>query len=94
MLRNIALFLSALLLALTAGRSFWVWFGENPFNMSAAALPEGYQRLVVLAIEFQDLIPRIAMELEPVGHAHSLQVDLGLEESALPLVPTHHQLLA
>src|ERR1051325_5351168 len=45
MLRNILLFLTALLLALTAGRAFWVWIGENPFNMSGQTYVEFFQQL-------------------------------------------------
>jgi uncharacterized membrane protein len=45
MYRNIVLFLAALLLALTAGRAFWVWLGENPFDMSGAAYVEFFQQL-------------------------------------------------
>ncbi len=45
MLRNVLLFLAALLLGLTAGRAFWVWLGENPFNMSGATYVEFFQQL-------------------------------------------------
>src|SRR4051794_38279178 len=45
MLRSILLFLAALFLALTAGRAFWVWLGENPFNMSGATYVEFFQQL-------------------------------------------------
>jgi uncharacterized membrane protein len=45
MLRNVLLFFTALLLALTAGRAFWVWLGENPFNMSGATYVEFFQQL-------------------------------------------------
>ncbi len=45
MLRNVVLFLTALLLALTAGRAFWVWLGENPFNMSGQTYVEFFQQL-------------------------------------------------
>ncbi len=45
MLRNVLLFFAAVLLALTAGRAFWVWLGENPFNMSAATYVEFFQQL-------------------------------------------------
>jgi hypothetical protein len=38
MLRNALLLLAALLLAMTAGRAFWVWLGENPFDMSGATV--------------------------------------------------------
>jgi uncharacterized membrane protein len=33
------------LLALTAGRAFWVSLGENPFNMSGATYVEFFQQL-------------------------------------------------
>jgi uncharacterized membrane protein len=45
MLRNVLLFFTALLLALTAGRAFWVWLGENPFNMSGRTYVEFFQQL-------------------------------------------------
>jgi uncharacterized membrane protein len=45
MLRNVVLFCAAVLLALTAGRAFWVSLGENPFNMSAATYVEFFQQL-------------------------------------------------
>jgi uncharacterized membrane protein len=43
--RNAILFLAALLLALTAGRAFWIWLGENPFNMSGQTYVEFFQQL-------------------------------------------------
>jgi uncharacterized membrane protein len=43
--RNVLLFSAAVLLALTAGRAFWVSLGENPFNMSAATYVEFFQQL-------------------------------------------------
>lgn len=45
MLRNVLLFCAALMLALTAGRAFWVSLGENPFNMSGATYVEFFQQL-------------------------------------------------
>jgi len=45
MLRHVLLFLAALLLALTAGRAFWVTLGENPFNMSGRTYVEFFQQL-------------------------------------------------
>jgi uncharacterized membrane protein len=45
MLRNLLLFFSALLLVLTAGRAFWVWLGENLFNMSGQTYLEFCQQL-------------------------------------------------
>jgi hypothetical protein len=45
MLRNVMLFITALLLALTAGRAFWIWLGESPFNMSGATYVEFFQQL-------------------------------------------------
>jgi hypothetical protein len=41
MLRNVLLFFTALLLALTAGRAFWAWLGENPFNISGQTYGDG-----------------------------------------------------
>jgi hypothetical protein len=43
--RKVALFLAALLLALTAGRAFWIWLGENPFDMSGQTYVEFFQQL-------------------------------------------------
>ena len=43
--RDVVLFLAALLTALTAGRAFWVTFGESPFNVSAATYVEFFQQL-------------------------------------------------
>ncbi len=45
MLKKLVLFLAALFLALTAGRAFWVWLGENPFNMSGQTYVEFFQQL-------------------------------------------------
>jgi uncharacterized membrane protein len=45
MLRKVLLFLAAALLALTAGRAFWVWLGENPFDMPGATYVEFFQQL-------------------------------------------------
>lgn len=45
MLRNLLLFFTALLLAVTAGRAFWVWLGENPFAMSGPTYVEFFQQL-------------------------------------------------
>jgi hypothetical protein len=45
MLRKVVLFFAALFLALTAGRAFWVWLGENPFNMSGQTYVEFFQQL-------------------------------------------------
>ena len=44
-MRNLLLFLAALLLSLTAGRAFWITLGENPFNMSGATYVEFFQQL-------------------------------------------------
>jgi uncharacterized membrane protein len=45
MRRNILLFGAAVLIALTAGRAFWVTLGENPFSMSGATYVEFFQQL-------------------------------------------------
>ncbi|HUL80948.1 MAG TPA: DUF1772 domain-containing protein [Gammaproteobacteria bacterium] len=45
MARNTALFLAALLLALTAGRAVWIWIAENPFDMSGQTYVEFFQQL-------------------------------------------------
>ena len=58
MVRNIVLFFAALLLSLTAGRAFWVWLGENPFNMSGPTYVEFFQQLdkrIVLPIAITGL---------------------------------------
>jgi len=39
------LFLTSVLVALTAGRAFWVWLGENPANLSGATYVEFFQVL-------------------------------------------------
>jgi hypothetical protein len=45
MLSHVLLFVTALLLSLTAGRAFWVWLGENPFDMSGQTYVEFFQQL-------------------------------------------------
>lgn len=45
MVREIILFLTMLLVALTAGRAFWAWLGENPANLSGATYVEFFQAL-------------------------------------------------
>lgn len=45
MWRKVLLFCASVLLALTAGRAFWVSLGESPFNMSAATYVEFFQQL-------------------------------------------------
>jgi uncharacterized membrane protein len=45
MARRILLFLTAVLFAPTAGRAFWVWLDENPFNMSGKTSVEFFQQL-------------------------------------------------
>src|SRR6188472_3839359 len=45
MLRKTCLFFAAVLLALTAGRAFWVSLGENPFDMSGRTYVEFFQQL-------------------------------------------------
>lgn len=45
MLTNVVLFFTAVLLSLTAGRAFWVWLGENPFDMSGRTYVEFFQQL-------------------------------------------------
>ncbi|MGI8735288.1 MAG: anthrone oxygenase family protein [Pyrinomonadaceae bacterium] len=44
-LRKVVLFFTAVLVALTAGRAFWVWLGENPANLSGATYVEFFQVL-------------------------------------------------
>lgn len=44
-MRDTILFFAALLLSLTAGRSFWVTLGENPFDMSGRTYVEFFQQL-------------------------------------------------
>jgi hypothetical protein len=57
MTRKVLLFLTALLLSLTAGRAFWVTLGENPFDMSGRTYVEF----------FQQLDPRIAVPIAITG---------------------------
>jgi uncharacterized membrane protein len=45
MQRKVVLFFAALLLSLTAGRAFWIWLGENPFDMSGQTYVEFFQQL-------------------------------------------------
>ena len=47
MLRNVLLVLTALLLALTPPRAFWVWLGENPFNISGQGIMCGWSRCLL-----------------------------------------------
>jgi uncharacterized membrane protein len=44
-MRNALLFGTAVLLALTAGRAFWVWLGESPFGIAGATYVEFFQHL-------------------------------------------------
>lgn len=44
-MRKVLLFFMSVLLALTAGRAFWVSLGENPFAMSGATYVEFFQQL-------------------------------------------------
>jgi uncharacterized membrane protein len=44
-LRNVLLFVTAVLLALTAGRAFWVWLGESPFGMNPSTYVDFFQQL-------------------------------------------------
>jgi uncharacterized membrane protein len=44
-MRNIILFLAAILLSLTAGRAVWAWLGEYPFSVSGATYVEFFQQL-------------------------------------------------
>jgi len=45
MLRSALLFVTAVLLALTAGRAFWVWVGESPFGIAATTYVDFFQQL-------------------------------------------------
>jgi len=45
MLRNSILFFALVTVALTAGRAFWAWLGENPANLSGATYVEFFQAL-------------------------------------------------
>ena len=45
MARNVILFMTAVLVSLTAGRAFWAWLGENPANLSGATYVEFFQAL-------------------------------------------------
>ena len=41
----VLLFVTAVLLALTAGRAFWVWVGESPIGMAGATYVDLFQTL-------------------------------------------------
>jgi uncharacterized membrane protein len=45
MLRKVMLFFTLVLVALTAGRAFWTWLGENPADLSGATYVEFFQAL-------------------------------------------------
>jgi uncharacterized membrane protein len=45
MLRKLILFFTLVLVALTTGRAFWTWLGENPANLSGATYVEFFQAL-------------------------------------------------
>jgi uncharacterized membrane protein len=45
MLRNVILFFTLVMVALTTGRAFWMWLGENPANLSGATYVEFFQAL-------------------------------------------------
>lgn len=45
MLRAVLLFVTAVVLSLTAGRAFWVWLGESPFGMAGATYIDFFQHL-------------------------------------------------
>jgi hypothetical protein len=45
MLRSALLFVTVVLLALTAGRAFWVWLGESPFGIAGATYVDFFQQL-------------------------------------------------
>lgn len=45
MLRATLLFFTAALLALTAGRAFWVWLGESPFGIAGQTYVDFFQTL-------------------------------------------------
>lgn len=45
MLRVALLFVTTTLLALIAGRAFWVWLGESPFGMAGRTYVEFFQQI-------------------------------------------------
>ena len=45
-----SLFLTAILLALTAGRAVWVSIAENPFNIPGATYVEYFQQVRLVAM--------------------------------------------
>ena len=45
MLRSALLFVTAVLLALTAGRAFWVWLGESPIGVAAPTYVDFFQQI-------------------------------------------------
>ncbi len=44
-LRKVILFVTLVLVSLTAGRAFWTWVAENPANLSGATYVEFFQAL-------------------------------------------------
>lgn len=61
-LQSALLLSTAILLALIAGRAFWVWLGESPFGMTGATY---------IAF-FQELDKRIALPIAIIGIAGPL----------------------
>jgi len=45
LLRGTLLLTTAILLALVAGRAFWVWLGESPFGITGATYVDFFQHL-------------------------------------------------
>jgi uncharacterized membrane protein len=71
MWRNSLLFGAALLLGLTAGRSFWVSLGESPSNLSAATYVEYFQsvdRRIAVPIAVAGIGGTLLAGLSAVAH--------------------------
>ena len=77
MLRKVILFLTAVMLALTAGRAFWVSLGENPFNMSGATYVEFFQQLdrrIVIPIAVTGIGGTLLAGISAVLYRHDRKV--------------------
>jgi uncharacterized membrane protein len=71
MWRNGLLFGAAVLLALTAGRAFWISLGENPFNLPGATYVEYFQhvdRRIAIPIAITGLGGTLMTGLAAVAH--------------------------
>ena len=77
MLRSVLLFVTAVLVALTAGRAFWVWLGENPFDMTGATYVEFFQQLdrkIAFPIAITGVAGTLLAGISAVAHRKHPQV--------------------